>query len=48
MVNKIKNSVGCVLYCFLENIDGERHIHIISYKNAQIIKTFILIYLIGG
>jgi hypothetical protein len=48
MVEILKNRVGLALYHFLENIDGERHFHIIAYKKAQKLKILILIYLIRG
>ena len=44
----LKNHIGLAFYRLLENIDGERHIHIISYKSAERIKVLILIYLING
>lgn len=48
MVDKIKNRVGTALYHLLENLDGERHLHIITYRKAQKLKVLILIYLIRG
>ena len=47
-MNTLKNHVGLALYRLLENVDGERHLHIISYRSAEKFKVLILIYLIGA
>lgn len=38
--------LGIKLYTMIEHIDGERHFKLVAYRHAQVVKVWLLRYII--